>query len=217
MTAAALHTQALETVELVDPTLSKAESQALRAVAAHETQYGTGWEQGHGAGSNNMGAIMTGETAETCSGFTHGDSNPDKPFTGCFKVYSTPEKGWADLIRVMLKSNVRTAANRGDLRGVAAAMFDNHYYTGTSHDPNTNIERYFSALRRNLDEIIQATGEADEFEPKANTASGKTRGKGLLLTAGVLALGYAAYKYFSKPARSNPVVMRPPGGEPSPK
>jgi hypothetical protein len=191
------HAEAKALLAQVDPSLTPAESQALRAVASHETGYGEGWKEGQGAGSFNMGAIMSGEKEEACSGFLHGDSNPDKQFTACFKSYPSREAGLKDLVRVMLKSNVRAAANRGDLLGVARSMFDNGYYTGVSHDPATNIERYHAALRRNLDSILAATGESDSFEK---------RGRGtltrVLLVAGIaVTVGYGASKLFSGSSR----------------
>jgi hypothetical protein len=204
MSSAEQHKKAKAAVEKVDPSLTAAESQAVRAVASHETSYGTGWKDGEGAGSFNMGAIMTGETADACSGFKHGDSNPDEKFNGCFKVYPSESSGYRDLIRVLLKSNVRNAARKGDLLGIARAMFDNHYYTGTSHEPEVNIERYHDALRSNLDSIIAATGEKDAYTPKAPN---KNLLRNLTIGVGLLALAYGAKKFlWDKPAKTRGVT-----------
>lgn len=163
MTTQARHILIRNLLEEVDPNLTPEESLAVRAVAHHETKYGEAWPEGHGKGSFNMGAIMTGESSSECTGFTHKDSNPEREFTGCFRIYRTPEEGFQHLVKVLLKPNVRHAASTGDLYDVAKAMFDNSYYTGTSKDPNVNIARYHTALRRNLDEILKATGETDPF------------------------------------------------------
>lgn len=181
------HSEAKALLDVVEPSLTVAESQAVRAVAHHETKYGEAWPEGRGRGSNNMGAIMTGQSEENCTGFQHPDSNPERSFTGCFKVYPSREAGLKDLVRVMLKSNVRTAANRGDLHGVAAAMFDNHYFTGTSKDPETNILRYETALRNSLDSMLPVTAESDAFQRNNGENSGK-KPRGILLLAGVSAI-----------------------------
>ncbi len=181
------HREAKETLSRVDPGLTAAESQAVRAVASFETSYGEGWKAGEGAGSFNMGAVMSGEKEEACSGFLHGDSNPDKQFTACFKSYPSREAGLKDLVKVMLKSNVRAAANRGNLLGVARSMFDNGYYTGTSHDPEVNIERYHAKLRSNLDSILASTGEKDRFAPKSRVSV--TRVLAFAAIAGIIGYG----------------------------
>lgn len=213
MATVAQHLAAKELVERLDPSLTPAESLAVRAVAHHETKYGRAWPEGHGKGSFNMGAIMTGENAKvTCSGFTHKDSNPEGEFLGCFKVYNSEEDGFRDLIRVMLKSNVRAAASNGDLRGVASAMFDNHYYTGTAADDKTNIDRYHQALRRNLTDILAATGESDTYIP---VTPRNLRPILLTLTAaGLFAMvSYGALSLLSKPSRK-PATSRMRGGRP---
>lgn len=200
------HQEAKALLDEVSPDLTSAESQAARAVASHETGYGENWKEGEGAGSFNMGAIMSGEKEEACSGFLHGDSNPDTKFTACFKTYPDRESGLRDLVKVMLKSNVRAAANRGDLLGVARSMFDNGYYTGTSHDPETNIERYHAKLRANLDSILAATGEPDSFEKKSRSNLAR------LLAAGGIAviLGYGAKRLFSSPSNNPNKLLRGP-------
>lgn len=200
------HVEAKELLDRVEPGLTAAESQAVRAVASHETSYGEGWKEGEGAGSFNMGAIMSGEKEEACSGFLHGDSNPDREFTACFKSYPSREAGLKDLVRVVLKSNVRAAANRGDLLGVARSMFDNSYYTGVSHDPNVNIERYHTALRRNLDSILASTGESDAFEKKSRG----TLTRALAVAGIAVTLGYAVTKLLSR-GTSRPSMRVGPG------
>lgn len=199
------HREAKALLAQVAPDLTPAESQAVRAVASHETSYGEGWKEGEGAGSFNMGAIMTGETAEACSGFLHGDSNPDKSFTACFKSYPSREAGLKDLVKVVLKSNVRASASNGDLLGVARSMFDNGYYTGTSHDPEVNIERYHAKLRSNLDSILAATGESDAFEQKAGRG---TLTRVLAFSGIAVILGYGAKALFSRGPASSSVRGR---------
>lgn len=202
MATAAGHNAAKELVERIDPSLTPAESLAVRAVAHHETKYGKAWPEGAGKGSHNMGAIMTGELGEACTGFRHKDSNPDGSFTGCFRIYPDDEAGFRDLIKVLLKSNVRAAAGNGDLHGVARAMFDNHYYTGTSKDPETNVNRYEEALTRNLAEIVAATGEENTYTPPK---SRKLRTITLALTgAGLFAIvAYGALSVLSGRPKPN--------------
>jgi len=206
VTTVAGHQSAKAIVDRVDPSLSAAESLAVRAVAHHETKYGKAWKEGQGKGSNNMGAIMTGQSEAECTGFSHPDSNPDGPFTGCFRIYESEDAGFKDLIRVLLKSNVKGSASNGDLRGIARGMFDNHYYTGTSKDDETNVTRYHDALRRSLDEILAATGEKDPFKQKAVSSRGLGRA---LTVASLLAIvGYGAY-YILVPRPGTRRVLRP--------
>lgn len=163
MASRAGHILARSLLSEVDPSLTPAESLAVRAIAHHETKYGEAWPEGRGKGSFNMGAIMTGEPEGACGGFTHADSNPSRSFTGCFRVYDSPSSGYRDLIAVALLPNTRAAANRGSLGGVARAMYDNGYYTGVSKDPDTNIARYRDALTRSVTEITGNTGESNPF------------------------------------------------------
>ena len=160
------HTASRALFQSAAPTLTLNERLVAQAIALHETSYGAGWKTPEGLASNNLGAIMR-PTSDPGPFFTNPDSNPSGPFVGHFKVYPTAQDGAADVVAVALKPNVRAAAAAGDLPGVAAAMFANHYYTGTAPDPATNVSRYFSALTNAVNRIVAETKEANPFGPKA--------------------------------------------------
>lgn len=163
------HTQAKQIFERVAPDLTKAERLVAQAIALHETSYGAGWKDGHGAGSHNWGAIMR-PAGDAGPFFETADSRPPEEaggaaigFVGRFKVYPSDDDGARDVVRVGLKPNVRAAAKAGDLQGVAEAMHANHYFTGTSFDREVNIARYRDALSEALKAIVGGTGESLPF------------------------------------------------------
>lgn len=160
------HTEAKSILENVAPSLTLAERLVVQGISLHETSYGSGWKPGHGEGSHNWGAIMTTST-NPADYFETQDSNPSGPFTGHFKIYPSDEAGALDVVNVGLRSNVRAAAARGDIQQVAQAMYDNHYFTGTSTDPGTDVRRYRDALSNAISQITAETGEANPFGPKA--------------------------------------------------
>ncbi len=148
------HLQAKAIVDSALPSLSPAESLALRGVSVLEGNYGSwGNDPLLGAGSNNMGSITDGSyrpgsdplnpTPPNANQFLHKDSRPWTPQDGgtippdgqihyvtAFKKYPSPGSGFQDLASVMLKPNVRQAVSSGSLRNVSAAMRANKYYFG---------------------------------------------------------------------------------------
>lgn len=150
-----------------------------------ETNYGKGW-QGAGKVSNNMGAVTGTHGGKF---FVHGDSNPSGSYTTKFKVYPTAEAGWTDLLRIMYRSpDTLRAALAGDTRGVSQAMFNAHYYTGTSKTPSVNVDRHEAALTNGLRVAESELGPI----PRAPTllSSGAT---GATLAV-LLGLGFLAYR-----------------------
>jgi hypothetical protein len=170
-----VHAQARAVLAQVSPSLTPAESLAVRCVAWHETNYSRGWT-GEGAGSHNWGAVTKAMPCDAATGFLHRDSRPDpeRPgevlhYTTCFRRYPSAEAGAADVARHVLKANVREAIAKGQgLRGVAEEMYRNGYYTGTSHNPETNIQRYTTALEKAKRVITAATGEADTLRTSSH-------------------------------------------------
>lgn len=157
------HLQAKTILETVAPDLTQAERLIAQAVSLHETGYGAGWREGHGAGSHNWGAIMR-PPGDAGPFFESTDSNPTSTFTGHFKIYPDDSAGALDVTKVALKPNVRAAAADGDVQAVAQGMFDNGYFTGTSKDPSVNVARYRDALNSALAAIRGGTGENLPFD-----------------------------------------------------
>lgn len=141
------------------------ESLVIRGISLLETGYGN-WT-GEGAGSNNMGAV-TG--VGPAGSFQHKDSKPDGmggviEYVTSFRKYVTPLQGFTDVRNIALKPNVRTAIQTGSLRGVSAAMFANHYYTGVQSTPDANINAHAKRLIQCITDITVATGEPNPFMP----------------------------------------------------
>ncbi len=176
------HSDAKAILEHVAPELTLGERVAAQAVALHESSYGAGWREGHGAGSHNWGAIMR-PTGDDGPFFETRDSRPGTTdaapigFVGHFKVYPDDAAGALDVVHVALKPNVRGAVEKKDLRAVAQAMHDNVYYTGTSTSSLVNVMRYENALRAAVDKIISETGEDNPF-PKASAPQPAPHGSG---------------------------------------
>jgi len=150
---------ALHTVQQL-PGLTPGEQQYLLAVARGEGFYGLGWgnppqpgliaDQTHalgltgteGAGSNNWGAV---QGVGSNGSFPHLDHSADgSPYKGIFKRYLTPVEGAADVAKVLLKSNVRAAIAKGDLRGAVYAQHDNRYF-------ELAPDKYLAAVKKNYD------------------------------------------------------------------
>lgn len=97
-------------------------------------------------------------------------------FTGRFKVYANDDEGAADVVKVGLRENVKQAARAGDLSGVARAMFQNHYFTGTSSSPSANVLAYQNALASAIEKIVNETGEENPF-PKGQAPGASSHGQ----------------------------------------
>ncbi len=171
--ASSADAQALEVVSRVLPELTPQESVALRGVARLETFYGRGWRIPSAIGSRNWGAITAGNPKNGSCGadaFLHKDSRRD-PKTGklivyqtCFRKYPTEEAAAKHLAKVMLKQNVRAAANNNDLEGISRAMRENRYYLGVAKTREGQIAQHHSALKRHTDALTAKTEEQNPFE-----------------------------------------------------
>lgn len=183
------HVQFKELIERVGPTLSAAESLAVRAVAWHETNYASGWKTPEAKASRNLGAITRQPITKLEDGsviceppnFAHGDSLRD-PKTGevvqyqtCFAGYENFELAAEDLIREVLKDNVRKMANAGSLRGVAKMMRKNRYYLGTAKTETEQVDAYLGALERAVGDIVERTGEPNPFAGEVVAAPSSPR------------------------------------------
>lgn len=146
------------------------ESMFTRAVSWHETNYGNAEKF---AGTYNMGAIID----TSGGGILHGDSrpNPDDPdhpiqYTTHFAVYPDAPTGFLALEHTLLKPNVKSALAAGSYDAAVRAQYSNGYFTGTSLDPETNIQRYLDAVLRARDTIMASTGEKDPLDFNAPVA-----------------------------------------------
>jgi hypothetical protein len=137
----------------------------LQGVGLLETSYGDGWSEPQAVGSNNIGAVIAGESwrGET---FEHRDSEPidgsDKSrwYVTRFRKYPTPEAGWADLARIMYRvrnrSSVLLEAGQGDTYGVSAALYATAYYRGFGSTADIRIKRHFAKLSKCVASICRA-------------------------------------------------------------
>ena len=164
--------------------LTPAESMVVRAVGWLESGgapgggYGSGWS-GACAGSRNWGAITAfnwdGPTCTTQDSRYDEETGGVIKYTTQFRVYETDEQAAADLARVVLKSNVRAAARRGDLHGVSRAMRDNAYYIGIEPYEQA-IDTHAKRMRQAVDSITTATGEPDPFTGSIRSSSKRRKG-----------------------------------------
>ncbi len=97
--------------------------------------------------SNNWGAVTyhlkDGKYIE------HADHSADgKPVVYKFQAYDTQLAAARAWLRVLLRGDVPAALTRDDVRGVAAAMYRNHYYTGINGTASDRIEAYARLIER---------------------------------------------------------------------
>lgn len=122
-------------------------------VARGEGYYGLGWGSGAGAGSNNWGAVQgTGDAGY----FEHIDHHADgSEYTTKFKKYSTPEKGFADMARILFGGGIRGSAGAkeitkaiksGKLKDAVYAQRANGYY-------ELAADKYLAAVKKNYDTL----------------------------------------------------------------
>lgn len=140
--------------------LTPGEEQYLLAVARGEGFYGLGWsnptantiaesaqfgiDPKAGVGSNNWGAEQGSGSAGS---FQHIDHHANgSPYVGTFKRHKTPAEGAASVARILLKTNVREAIAKGDMRAAVFAQHANKYF---ELDP----EKYLSGVKRNYDAL----------------------------------------------------------------
>jgi hypothetical protein len=99
------------------------------------------------------------------------------------------------MIRVLYKpsSGALAAASRGDLTGMATAMFNAHYYTGFGATPQDRINNQIKRMKRALVEISKAFDEPEAL--RVGVGAGSGRG-GLMTIFAVGAAGLVAYLYW---------------------
>lgn len=172
------HLQALSLASRVSPELTPAESQFTRDVTNAESEYGAGWvhlakklgmpDPEQYADVNNWGAITTGKPT------------PDTAFfmrDRWWRRYATPDEGWLDAVRTILKPNVRSAVNAGDGAGAVAAMGANGYFIEPEKSTagpqfggsrKKQIEQYRKFIANSHQHVVRGTGEASllSFEPQ---------------------------------------------------
>lgn len=163
------HAAALEFQRRVSPELTPAEGQFARDVINAETAYGAGWvglakklgmpDPEQYAGVNNFGAI------------TDGHPTPERSFfmrDRWWRKYATPEEGFKDAVKNILKPNVRAAANRGDGAGAVAAMGKNGYFIEPEKSTAgkefggsraKQIAAYTAFIRNSHQHVTEGTGE----------------------------------------------------------
>lgn len=141
-----------------DPTLF--EVQMLQAVARLETGYGQGWKAA-GQGSWNMGAVQAGMPPCGPNAFLYEDSHPNPDGTStkysvCFKKYSGPVEGMADVARILYKQMHIDATTVWDF---STQMYERHYYEGFGSTKEARIANHVKALTSNLKAITTKLGE----------------------------------------------------------
>ena len=157
--------QAYEIAKKANPNLTEKERQYVLTVARGEGFYGRGWANPNaftiqesakygltgleGAGSNNWGAVQGTGSA---GAFRHVDFHADgSSYTANYKRYATPEEGFNDMARIILKggkkgaageAKIKNAINRGSLRDAVFTQHENGYF-------ELQPEKYLAAVLRN--------------------------------------------------------------------
>jgi peptidoglycan hydrolase-like protein with peptidoglycan-binding domain len=145
----------------VTPELTEAERQYVLAVGRHEGFYGKAQKPPVWIGSNNWGAV---QGVGSAGSFSTTDYHADgAAYAGKFKKYATPEEGYKDLVRILLKPNVRAAlAKNGSIKDASTAQRANRYYEAPQ-------VKYQEALVRNYNQIAANIGL-----PRVLSETGKT-------------------------------------------
>ena len=162
----------------VSPELTMRERQFALSVMRFETNYGAGWvglarklgleNPEQYADVNNFGAI-TRSASSSAPKFFMRDRN--------WARYDSPEAGFKDAARTILKPNVRARVNLGDGAGGIHAMALNKYFieptkstagTGFGGPPSEQEKIYRQHVARNYVQLIDSTGAERvlSFEPK---------------------------------------------------
>lgn len=187
--------------------LTEAEIQYCLSVARGEGGYGEGWAHPsaktielsqrfgltgyEGTGSNNWGAIQGSGDAGS---FMHVDHRADgTPYVNPYRKYSTPEKGFADVARIVLGGGLRkqagaaaikAAINKGNLRQAVTEQRANGYF-------ELAADKYLSAMLRNYEALTKANNWK-----RALAENGVKVGLGFLGVALLGGLGYCGYRYW---------------------
>jgi len=141
------HAEAAVLIAAALPEVSDGGRMLVQNIGWLESNYGAGWK-GAGKDSHNWGAITGTHNGDY---FVYGDSrpNPADPnhpikYETKFRKYPDHVAGIQDLWR-LLNSRYRGAADaaeEGRWEDVSQELYDRHYYTGTSTNPATNVERH---------------------------------------------------------------------------
>jgi hypothetical protein len=145
------------------------EIQAVQAIALHETGYG---QLGFFPDSHNWGAVQcpgTWGATECPAGCVMGKDSMPPPGSSsetvtkpvCFRSYPDDVAGALDLVRNATTARPRTlkALATGDADQIAAAMYAERYYTGTSKIAAVNVATYAAAIARRATEIAKGLHE----------------------------------------------------------
>lgn len=177
------------------PDMPMTERQYALAVARGEGFYGKGWGNpsqytrdlsatyglrgDEGAGSNNWGAVQGSGSGGS---FPHVDHHADgSPYVNPYKRYKTPEEGFLDMARILLKPNVKEALKKGDIKAAVFTQHANKYFELKPELYLQAVKRNYGQLRANLDwpEILKEGGK---------TAWGKILG-GLAIAGATIGVG----------------------------
>jgi len=138
----------------------------------------------------NWGAVQAGHTPcgpDACEARdTH--PNPDGTSTSyqiCFRRYSSDAEAVAHMLRVLMRGPAIAAAQTGDARRFAAAMYENGYFEGVGRTVADRIEWQAKRLASADQTIARALGEERAKQ------SSSTGGGGLIVFGLALGLGWA--------------------------
>jgi hypothetical protein len=160
-----------------------AERQIVMAVSDLESNYGKGWKEGQGAGSNNWGAVQTKSKENS---FSHQDSSVQGKYVTNFKEYPDDIAGAADVVRNLFRANlkqrmpdpnngnramganingpgraelIQAAAQEGDTNAFSRAMWYTDYFEGIAPDFTDRIMAHANTIQKNVNSIASALGE----------------------------------------------------------
>jgi hypothetical protein len=150
-----------------------AELQAVQAVGAIETQYGTKVPEA-GKASHNWGNIhwVEGKGNGRAMGFYLGKDadSTGKPYDQKFCSYPGPVEGVADIAALLRRMGVLDVANAsGSAYAVAAKMRAAGYYGDTKSPEGPQIDRYARGLSGIVAEMRTACGDKGGLAPDGLT------------------------------------------------
>jgi hypothetical protein len=144
--------------------------QIIQATGLQEGGYGAKWKGF--PESNNWGAVISGKKPDAQGNcpegtFPYGDRGPDGKYNTCFQCYESALDGCLAMLKTMSKTPAEEKALlAGDLDGLSIAMYDAHYYLGTTPSSVDPAERKLIEVGRRsrwigdgVKIIAQALGE----------------------------------------------------------
>lgn len=209
--SAPIDQQAYEIAKKADPNMSEKVRQYVLTVARGEGFYGQGWGKSvmngsvtakeenmkygltglEGVGSNNWGAVQGKGDAGS---FPHIDHRADgSPYVGNYRRWSTPEKGFLDVAKIILGGGLRKEAGAAAIKkaiesgSLKDAVFTQHANGYFELDPN----KYLSAVQKNYD-ILTVNNEWKRLLDSNKGMIGTVVGIALAATIGVV--GYRKFK-----------------------